>query len=163
MKQIADAIWTSKVRYCIALYANICVKPTDPKSKAMKDLQIAQNKVLRLLTGHRRTDRKSIKDMLEETGFSSINQMAAETMLFETWKNINIPGAPLKSFLNKMVGNSYGTRATERGDLQEDGASKCLWNQAAKLWNKTSPLIRKAESIPQVKREIKKYVKMLPI
>ena len=101
--------------------------------------------------------------MLRETGFSSINQMAAETRLLETWKAINVPKYPLKQFFKKKTVNGRETRATVRGDLLEYGASKCFWNVASKLYNGSPSNIKCATTISQAKREIKKFVKTLPV
>ena len=58
----------------------------DKKTKDMKAVQIAQNKLLRQLDGSRIKDRRSIKDMLDKFDMLLINQTSAQIKLTEAWK-----------------------------------------------------------------------------
>ena len=65
-------------------------KEDDPIPGCVKAIKVAQNDCLRLLSGTKRTDHTSIKSMLEDLGWLSINQLAAETRLIEAWKSVHM-------------------------------------------------------------------------
>ena len=144
LKPVADALWMSKVRYGIALFSDTQTSECETKSKITKDLQVAQNSLLHLLLGKRRTDRISVKNMLTELNMSSVNQLSAETVLYETWKAMNVPGHPLSYMFDKKCSDASKicTRSTQRGDLIEFGHSKSFKNRASKLYNKVDSQVR---------------------
>ena len=86
LKLIASSIWMSKVRYGLQLTNKARMAEEDKKMKDMKAVQIAKNKLLRLLDGSRIKDRRSIKDMLDKFDMLLINQTSAQIKLTEAWK-----------------------------------------------------------------------------
>ncbi len=58
LKEIADSIWTSKLRNGLQLYSEERTSNEQPTSQIMKELQKSQNKLLRV------SDRIKITDML---------------------------------------------------------------------------------------------------
>ena len=50
LKEIADSIWVSKLRYGLQLYSEVRTSNEQPTSQIMKELQKAQNKLLRAFT-----------------------------------------------------------------------------------------------------------------
>ena len=58
-------------------------KEDDPLPGCISALKVVFNDCLRLLTCNKRTDHASIAAMLEEVGWLSVNQLAAETRLIE--------------------------------------------------------------------------------
>ena len=55
----------------------------------MQDLQVQLNNALRIVNGSKISDRIEIADLLNKTKTPSVNQLAAETTLMETWRQIN--------------------------------------------------------------------------
>ena len=160
---IADGLWTSKVRYGLALYGKVRLSESDPKCKISKDLQIAQNKVLRVLTKTSLKQRVPTRDMLEMTNMMSINQMTAQARLLETWKAINVQCSPLLELFQQKVSSALETRSARRGDLVQYGASNSFQNQASKLWNWVDEEMKSAKSFSEAQRLSKVYAKKLPI
>ena len=72
----------------------------------MKKIQLAQNRLLRMLEGVTIKDRISISSMLEKHNFPSINQLSAEVKLTETWKAMNIEKYPTKMVPGKQIENN---------------------------------------------------------
>ena len=97
----------------------------------------------------------------------SVNQMNAQIKISEAWKVNQDEGHPLK--LQKVVNapNSVTTRAISKGELIETGKTDLLQstylNETSKAWNKTPSEIKSCNSIWAAKKEIKKFVKELPI
>ena len=58
------------------------------KTTELKDLKIVYSKLLRTLTGNAISDKISIKQMLAEMNWSSINQLSIQTRLEQAWKAI---------------------------------------------------------------------------
>ena len=65
LKEIADSIWVSKLRYGLQLYSEVRTTNEQPTPQIMKELQKSQNKLLRVLTGKKVSDRIKIEDMLK--------------------------------------------------------------------------------------------------
>ena len=55
----------------------------------MKDLQVSQNKMLRLSNNSRISDRISTVSLLAKFNMMSVNQINAQIKLSETWKAVN--------------------------------------------------------------------------
>ena len=62
---------------------------SDPSPKLLKDLQLSQNKMLRLINGSRISDKISTASLLAKFNILSVNQMNAQIKLSEMWKAIN--------------------------------------------------------------------------
>ena len=59
LKQLAHALWVSKLRYGLQLSSNVRTHESELKNTNMKAAQIAQNKLLRLLNNSTLRDRIS--------------------------------------------------------------------------------------------------------
>ena len=66
------------------------IEDNDPTSGSITDLKKVFNDYLRLLLGRFISDEVSIKSKLDELGWLSINQLAAETRLIEAWKTVHL-------------------------------------------------------------------------
>ena len=53
-------------------------------------MKVVYNKLLRVLTGNGILDKISIKKMLAELNWPSINQLSIQTRLEQAWKAVNI-------------------------------------------------------------------------
>ena len=133
----------------------------------MKELQLTQNRLLRLLNNTRIKDKISVATMLTKFQLPSVNQLAATIKLQEVWKSQNIEGSPITM-------DPYNEPAAERGLRQRpnrvfnDSArlkiSESSFNiDAARLWNHCPQDIRDATTLAEAKRLIKNFTKKLPI
>ena len=118
------------------------------------------NDCLRLLTGNTLKDHKPIKDMLQELGWLSINQLAVETRLVEAWKIAHVEGYCLKDTLNSRHKSSYNTRSNQVTYFHhsEDGRFTSFANRTAKVWNKAPKDIKEAITLSQAKIRIRDFV-----
>jgi len=164
LKMIANGIFMSKVRYCAAVYGPDIVRfdEVDPTSSRLQALQVSQNKVLRLLTGHKKSDHVRIKDMLEETGLLSINQVLAYVCLMEYWKakSFNIPhlGVALEK-------TSHGNRTlrSDTSGVMISTTNEIYANTVQTLWNRASDRFKMTNLLVIAKAEAEKLVRTLPI
>ena len=83
LKRVADAICVSKIRYGMALYGQVRLKEEDPHSPLMNSIQVALNKVARIICNVKISDRISTRELSDRSGLPSINQLAAEVKLLE--------------------------------------------------------------------------------
>ena len=90
LKQLAHALWMSKLRYGLQLCTEVRILDTETKNANLKALQISQNKLLRLLDNSHISERKNTATLLCNTGFLSVNQTAASIKLTEVWKSITL-------------------------------------------------------------------------
>ena len=72
------------------LYCPVQIEDGDPLSGSISELRKVFNDCLRLLSGKVISDEVSIKSMLEDLGWLSLNQLAAETRLIEAWKTVHL-------------------------------------------------------------------------
>ena len=94
--KLVDGIFMSKVRYGLQLYGKVRMNEEDQISGDLKEIQLVQNNLLRLLNKTGRKDKVSIKSMLDRFQMSSVNQLNAQIKLLEIWKLVNVPDYPLK-------------------------------------------------------------------
>ena len=67
---ILHSLWVSKLRYGLQLCIRVLLKEDERRSKALKTLQLTQNRLLRVLKGTKIKDRVSISSMLENSTYS---------------------------------------------------------------------------------------------
>ena len=66
----------------------------EKSNQIMNSVEIAQNRLLRLLEGCRIKDRRTIESMLESQNLPSINQLAIKVKLIEAWKAKHVENYP---------------------------------------------------------------------
>ena len=100
--------------------------------------------------------------MLDELGWLSINQLAAETRLIEAWKTVNLEDYCMKDVLKLRHKGNYNTRRNHVNFLdtgvEDIYGSAGFVNSTAKLWNKSPDSVKEAQSLSHAKREIRKFV-----
>ena len=100
--------------------------------------------------------------MLEESGWLSVNQLAAETRLIEAWKSVHIEDYCMNEVLQLRNKGNYRTR-TNHVNFLETGVddtygSASFVHTTAKLWNESPLSVKEATNIHSAKREIRKFV-----
>ena len=167
--QLAHALWMSKLRYGLQLCKNVRNLESEQKNTNMKSLQIAQNKLMRLLVKAPFLDRTTTSVQLNKTGLLSVNQTAACIKLTEVWKRINVQNYPIKLEPNKKsectserVLRPKSCREWNQ-DARTNAEKECFSRNAAKLWNKAPWDVVNAKTLATAKAAIKSYCKTLPI
>ena len=153
----------SKLRYGLQLCNQVRIKPEDPTNSLMEILQVAQNKMLRML------DRVSLKEhvtsvsLLKKYNLPSVNQLAAQIKLTEGWKTQHIELYPLSLELNnpnRMTGERVirdSSIKMWKDDAKSVAAKLSFSRDSARLWNNASVIIKNAPSLNIAKKEIKKF------
>ena len=159
----------SKLRYGLQLCTNVRIDDSEKKNGNMKSLQIAQNKLMRLITKVSPMDRTSTSDLLAKTGLLSVNQLAASIKLCEVWKADNVPNYPVQLEPNNpgLVQSGRNVRPSTTRKWNQDAksaaAKESFSRNAAKIWNAAPQCIKSAKCLNAAKNEIKKFCKTLPI
>ena len=100
--------------------------------------------------------------MLEDTGFLSVNQMAAYSLLIETWKarQFNVP----------ILSGLLERKRKDNRTLRSDSANKVAtigYDSVAlvceRLWNMSSDKFKSTNLVNVAKNEAKILVKTLPL
>jgi hypothetical protein len=131
LKIIADGLIMSHLRYCSSTYLSdkIRIQEADPTTNEIKNLQILQNKMLRIISGVHLMDKVSIKSLLDRNNMFSINQMACFAILMDTWKSLNLGTlGPEPSFKTR-------SSARYKNYLQGNADPKSFISMASKLYN----------------------------
>ena len=167
--QLAHALWVSKLRYGLQLCTEVRILDTETKNGNLKAVQIAQNKLLRLLDNSPISEKKSTHDLLASTGLMSVNQLAASIKLTETWKSIHIPNYPIQlepNVIDRPESDRTVRTTTYRmwnQDARTRAEKESFSRNAAKIWNTAPMAIKNATTLNTAKKEIKKHCKTLPI
>ena len=163
MKSVAEGIFMSHIRYALPLYCPVVIEENDPTSGSISELKKVFHDCLRLLSGKVISDRVSIKSMLDEFDWPSINQLAAETRLIEAWKTVHFEDYCMKDVLKLRHKGSYNTRSNQvnylEAGVEDVYGSAGFVKTTAKLWNKSPNSVKEAPSISSAKTEIRRFVK----
>ena len=142
------------------------IKETDPIPSNIHGVKVVYNDVLRLLCNSKRENHKSIKDMLKEVGWLSLNQLACETRLIEVWKSLNIENYCLKDVFER-VEFSRQTRGSQKIRLKSSFKTQLRENSfqypSVQLWNSAPQEITNALTESKARAAIKAYVQTLPV
>ena len=167
LKKVASGIWNSKLRYGLQLYAKVRTSAQDPKNSNMEKLQVAQNKLARVLENVKVSDRTPIKTLPEKQKMLSVNQIAAQIKLTEIWKALNIERFPIKVKKLSTTNDARITRGVTFEKLVIEGNSNRIENSfigdGTRLWNKAPEVLRATKTLYSARSEIKKFVLTLPI
>ena len=167
--QLAHALWVSKLRYGLQLCTEVRINESETKNSNLKAVQIAQNKLLRLLDNSHISERISTEKLLANTGMFSVNQLAASIKLTETWKSSNILNYPIKlepNVTDKPESDRIVRMSTSRlwnQDARTRAEKESFSRNSAKIWNAAPMTIKNAKSLAIAKKEIKKHCRSLPI
>ena len=168
LKSVACGIFLSVIRYGLPLYCPLRLREEDPNPGIIKELKVVFNDCLRLLTGNKREDHTSIKSMLEELEWSSINQLCGETRLIEAWKTVHLEKYCMQDVLSIKKKSEYmSTRSNDTTLLVPSEKNKFsnarFVNMTAKIWNECPKEIKEEPQFEKAKILIKKFCKTLPI
>ena len=165
--KIADSLYTSKLRYGLGLFGKIRWTEEDITTTVFKDIQKNQNKLLRYLNNTKLSDKISTKSILEKFNQLSVNQLNASIKLCDIWKAINVKNYPTKVIQMSPDINTTQTRSITYGKLKESGKSvitqATLINDAIRAWNRAPKEVHLSTSYNVAKKNIKSFVKTLPI
>ena len=167
--KIVDGLFTSKLRYGLQLMGKVRKSEDDPKNAELQAIQKIQNKLARLMNNAKISDRISSSTLLQNLGMLSVNQLNAQIKLSEMWKATNLPNYPTKFTSQDSVQGytSCSTRACSNGRLMEEGKKtltlKTFKSDASRLWNSAPMEIKACSTLASAKKEIKKFVKLLPV
>ena len=141
----------------------------ESKNESMKAVQIAQNKVLRMLDNSSIKDRRRISEMLTKFDCLSVNQMVAQIKLTEAWKASTDPDYPVNLGItrNEDHPSQREVRSNTRKEMKEGGRLKIIQESCTRdtgrIWNQAPRDIKDSKTIGEAKRHIKKYCKTLPV
>jgi len=135
----------------------------------MKRLQVEVNKAMRMVLGITLAERRPISELVEKLGVPTVNQLAAETTLMDTWRQLryDLPGAKNFISLDEYVTGSQITRRTGRGLLavperDEHGAARFA-QQGTRLWNFAPQAIRDEQLEKTAKHLIHDFSRTMPL
>lgn len=169
LTQVTEAIFNSKLRYGISAYAKLRLGECDKKNGNMNSLQVLQNDAMRIITGTRRSDRTSTCELLDKTGFMSVNQMAVQHTAGEVYNLLNYNS---ESEMNHLFTEIKRSSTVQTRSLQENKINTVpfkhvklegFMQQGAKVWNALPLDIKNSNTKSAFKRKVKTWSKNLPI
>ena len=94
------SLWMSKLRYGLQFCSQVRTKSEDPINQNMKSIQVAQNKMLRMVDGVTLKDHVTAASLLLKYNLPSVNQLSGQIKLLVAWKSINVNDYPFKMEIN---------------------------------------------------------------
>ena len=161
---VAEAIFTSKIRYGLAVYGKPRLTEEEPINGQMKNLQVIQNDMLRLISGHKRSEHINMEKLRNQRKMMSINQLTVYHVGLEAYNVLkNNSSDQLKEKMVKIENEHYRLRSQERGDLLLPTRPKrnCagFTYTGAKVWNILPVSLRTDDISPATfKRELKNWI-----
>ena len=158
---VVHSLWMSRLRYGLQLCNKVRVQEEDKSSQNMKSVQIAMNKMVRMLDGVSLKEHITSESLLKKYNLPSVNQLAAEIKMVEAWKIMNIPEYPLTFEQNNpnKVQTERSIRPTSIKQWKDYAnlkiAQESFTIDAARLWNMAPLNIKQAESLQKAKTNIK--------
>ena len=133
----------------------------------MKDLQVSQNKMLRLLNNTRISDIISTSTLLTKFNMMSVNQINAQIKLSEMWKAVRDEDHPFNLEKKESGPDVRSMRSIANEMLPVKSFSELskntFINDGIKAWNLAPSSIKECITFASAKNEIKKFVKSIPI
>ena len=130
-------------------------------------IQKTQNKLTRFLNNSKISDKISTKTLLKNINGLSVNQLNAQIKLTELWKSQKTKFSTINFIKSKNNQSDMCSRSMVSGKLTESRGSDALKstfiNDGIKAWNLAPDVIKNCNSLFSAKKEIKKFVKTLPI
>ena len=167
LKILAEAIFTSKIRYAIAVYLNPRMGEEESMNENLRRLQVLQNDMLRVIIGKKRSAHVNMSKLRKEMKVFSINQLNCYHTLVEAhnivkFKSVEDLYTKLVPDQTEMIEDNRQTRSMTRGDLKVPikPKEKCVgfsWT-APKLYNKLPLDIRNSESPNSFKHQVKRWI-----
>ena len=119
------------------------------------------------LNNTRLKDKINTKSIASKLNMLSVNQINAQVKLTEMWKATNVSYYPIPLDKKAFNDDSRLTRSITRGDIVLQGRSELCNSSfmfdASKIWNNAPSSIKECNSIYKAKKEIKKFVSLLPL
>ena len=167
LKKVADGIFNSLLRYGLGIFCPIRTKEADPIPSSINGIRVQFNNLLRLLCNSKRNQHTSINSMLKKLGWLSVNQMACEVRLIETWKALHVEDYCLRDIFEKVQA-TRDTRSANKVRLKTSFKTRIreasFQLPSVELWNNAPPEITEAKTESQAKAAIRKFVKQsIPI
>ena len=166
LKTVAEGLFSSILRYALGLFCPIRLKDTDPQHSSINGIKVIYNDVLRLLCGSKRENRKPIEEMLQETGWLSINQLSCEIRLIEVWKSLNFDNYCLSDLFEKVV-TAQQTRNSNKIRLKCGFKTKLRENSfqypSVQIWNSAPISVTAAQTESAARSAIRTFVQTLPL
>ena len=162
LKRVADAIFNSAIRYGLGIFCPIRRFENDPIPTCINGIRVLFNDLLRLLCNSKRSQHESTKSMLDKVGWLSINQLACEIRLIETWKAVYLEDYCLNEVFER-VDSRISPRTQNQIRLKSKFKTKIRETSfqfpSVQLWNSAPIEITEAQTETQARAAIRRYVK----
>ena len=150
LSQVAEAIFTSLIRYGISLYCRPRISENDQSNSTLKQITIYQNDVMRIITGKKVKDKVSIKSLRETTGTTSVNHLLCYHILMDMYNILkDNASATLKEMFTEKLGTSnITTRSATQNKVTAPvnyGRHNNFSYYGPTLWNLLPDQIRNAK------------------
>ena len=167
LRKVAESIFISKIRYGLQLMGKVRLTINDTTQGDLDAIQKIQNKLARVINNVSLSEKKSTRSLLKNIDMLSVNQLNASIKLNEIWKAINNDDCPLK-ITDPVFENPLRQMRTKNDNtLVENGVidlrKATFINDGIRLWNLAPASITTCKSLYSVKKQIKLFVKTLPI
>jgi hypothetical protein len=170
LRQLADGMVFGKVRHALGAVATPRLLADTPVGARYKAIQVAINDVARTVTGGKRSDHTSVRDLNDRAGFPTLNELVTQTVAMETWAAFNSTdgdssGArnPLGAAMFNDVVYGRATRAAAAGQVKDPlGGANTLVSNGIRVWNLCQEL-RQAATKGAARTAAAKFARGVPL
>ena len=166
LRQLAQGLVLSKLRYGLSIYGTVRLSETDQESGQMRMLEVAVNDTMRVIERKNRRDLIPIANLRASTKIPSANQMAVQAITMEAWKIQNELSPAIADLMTPVRSTGIVTRAVMDRDVHVPYGGRVsrqsFHHQAAMLWNNAPKDIRECKKKTSVKNKIRSYSSLFP-
>ena len=139
---------------------------TDTINPELKEIQLVQNKLLRLLNNVKISDKQRSTVLAKNLNVLSVNQLNAQINITEMWEAINDPKYPLKFKNSNTNDSAMISRSKIEGKLlikhDSDNLKSTFKNNGIKVWNSAPDNVKNCKSLFTAKKLIRAFAISLP-
>ena len=154
LREISEGLVMSHIRFCLSTYGpeSVRVSNEDPHTGMLSEMQVTQNKMLRIINKNTLSDKIPTSKLLEKSGMLSVNQLMAFSILMDLWKGRTFEIQPIMEHFSESRSTRY------KGYYNGNGDPGGFVSVAAKLWGKAPRRFRETNLVVVAKGELKEFV-----
>jgi hypothetical protein len=169
--QLSYGLVMGKFSHALAAVARPRLEQEDNTSVTWTKIQVAFNDVARSITGARRRNHVTVKDLLDLSGIESANRMVVKAIAAETWscyhsddgKDGTRNHVRKTLFLDKRTTTAKTTRSAKTGQIAVPlRGGNTFVTHAAHVWNR-SALLRAAPTKAAAKKAASDLTSLSPL
>jgi hypothetical protein len=168
LRQLSQGLVFGKIGHALAVVAAPRLSTETPTVGGLKAIQVSLNNVARSVTGCKRSDHVTVRELNKKARFPQLNELVTRTVAMETWSAFNSKEGsdkgrnPLGVHMFGSSGYFRDSRAAAAGLVQDRVGGNTLVSNGLQVWNACRDL-REAKTKGAAKKAAATFARGVPI